>query len=394
MAARGGRWPRPRLLARSGALGGLRRCCAARRRRNPLVGGGSPTPSSCTSCMLFPGLALQPVRPRVRCVRQWWKLMRHALTPPAAGDSGGMGREVAEVAMVTVAGAAAAVAEGGGGWNWAEEETMTVSGTVAVGPHRRRRASSGGLDQNLAALAERRAGGAEEGDQSLGQWAKSWCAPGAARRAGIGTFRAACRAAYAAARARRTASAGTTGGCPTSCPQGRKWRRPRLFLPSACGRACPKRVLAWLVLAIVATAANGDDLTDVNDHVTTTVPQYGSGSQGCSRLGGLPGGRRRVAEEGLRLPEACATRASPRQESWAGLPWQGDRRAVVTSGCRAWELRRRSRLAAAVVPTLFKGLGVQPVVQIDGARIGSGAPGPISRRMREIYVEEMRKAAI
>lgn len=37
---------------------------------------------------------------------------------------------------------------------------------------------------------------------------------------------------------------------------------------------------------------------------------------------------------------------------------------------------------------------VQPVVQIDDARIGMGTPGPISRRMREIYVEEMRKAAI
>lgn len=37
---------------------------------------------------------------------------------------------------------------------------------------------------------------------------------------------------------------------------------------------------------------------------------------------------------------------------------------------------------------------VQPVVQIDGAQIGTGAPGPIARRMREIYVEEMRKAAI
>ena len=37
---------------------------------------------------------------------------------------------------------------------------------------------------------------------------------------------------------------------------------------------------------------------------------------------------------------------------------------------------------------------VMPVVEIDGARIGSGQPGPIAARLREIYLDEMRKAAI
>jgi D-alanine transaminase len=37
---------------------------------------------------------------------------------------------------------------------------------------------------------------------------------------------------------------------------------------------------------------------------------------------------------------------------------------------------------------------VMPVVQIDGAPIGAGTPGALTRRMREIYIEEMRKAAI
>ncbi|MEM6635908.1 MAG: D-amino-acid transaminase [Pseudomonadota bacterium] len=37
---------------------------------------------------------------------------------------------------------------------------------------------------------------------------------------------------------------------------------------------------------------------------------------------------------------------------------------------------------------------VLPVVAIDDAVIGNGAPGPISRRLREIYLEESRKAAI
>jgi len=37
---------------------------------------------------------------------------------------------------------------------------------------------------------------------------------------------------------------------------------------------------------------------------------------------------------------------------------------------------------------------VMPVVEIDGARIGSGAPGPVTVRLREVYLEESRKAAI
>ena len=37
---------------------------------------------------------------------------------------------------------------------------------------------------------------------------------------------------------------------------------------------------------------------------------------------------------------------------------------------------------------------VMPIVSIDGAAIGSGAPGPIAKRLREIYLEESRKAAL
>jgi D-alanine transaminase len=37
---------------------------------------------------------------------------------------------------------------------------------------------------------------------------------------------------------------------------------------------------------------------------------------------------------------------------------------------------------------------VMPVVEIDGARVGTGTPGPVARRLREIYLDEMRKAAI
>lgn len=37
---------------------------------------------------------------------------------------------------------------------------------------------------------------------------------------------------------------------------------------------------------------------------------------------------------------------------------------------------------------------VMPVVSIDGAAVGNGTPGPVARRLRELYLDEMRKAAI
>ena len=37
---------------------------------------------------------------------------------------------------------------------------------------------------------------------------------------------------------------------------------------------------------------------------------------------------------------------------------------------------------------------VMPVVEVDGTKIGKGTPGPVTARMREIYLEEMRKSAI
>ncbi|MEM1238047.1 MAG: D-amino-acid transaminase [Pseudomonadota bacterium] len=37
---------------------------------------------------------------------------------------------------------------------------------------------------------------------------------------------------------------------------------------------------------------------------------------------------------------------------------------------------------------------VMPVVAIDGAEIGAGAPGPVAKRLREIYLEESLKTAV
>ncbi len=37
---------------------------------------------------------------------------------------------------------------------------------------------------------------------------------------------------------------------------------------------------------------------------------------------------------------------------------------------------------------------VMPVVEIDGVQLGNGKPGPVAKRLREIYLEESRKAAV
>jgi D-alanine transaminase len=36
---------------------------------------------------------------------------------------------------------------------------------------------------------------------------------------------------------------------------------------------------------------------------------------------------------------------------------------------------------------------VTPVVEIDGKPIGDGRPGPVTRRLREIYIAESRRRA-
>jgi D-alanine transaminase len=37
---------------------------------------------------------------------------------------------------------------------------------------------------------------------------------------------------------------------------------------------------------------------------------------------------------------------------------------------------------------------VMPVIEVDGKPVGTGKPGPVATRLREIYLDEMRKAAI
>jgi D-alanine transaminase len=35
---------------------------------------------------------------------------------------------------------------------------------------------------------------------------------------------------------------------------------------------------------------------------------------------------------------------------------------------------------------------VLPIIEIDGHKIGDGAPGPVARAFRQLYIEEARKS--
>jgi len=68
------------------------------------------------------------------------------------------------------------------------------------------------------------------------------------------------------------------------------------------------------------------------------------------------------------------------------------REAQMTVEERAFTLDEARDAAEAFVTsaTTF----VTPVVAIDGTPLGDGRPGPVARRLREIYMEESRKAAV
>lgn len=54
------------------------------------------------------------------------------------------------------------------------------------------------------------------------------------------------------------------------------------------------------------------------------------------------------------------------------------------------EEAKAAREAFATAASSF----VMPVVEIDGTPIGPGTPGPVARRLRDLYIEEARRAAV
>jgi D-alanine transaminase len=66
------------------------------------------------------------------------------------------------------------------------------------------------------------------------------------------------------------------------------------------------------------------------------------------------------------------------------------RRCRSRSGPSPSTRRRRPMRRSSPRPPAF----VMPVVEIDGATIGEGTPGAVTARLREVYLDEMRKAAV
>jgi D-alanine transaminase len=78
----------------------------------------------------------------------------------------------------------------------------------------------------------------------------------------------------------------------------------------------------------------------------------------------------------------------------------GITRAAVIDYARAAQLRVEERAftlpeaqAAAEAFVTAASAFVTPVVEIDGRTIGDGRPGPVTRRLRELYIEESRRRA-
>ena len=78
----------------------------------------------------------------------------------------------------------------------------------------------------------------------------------------------------------------------------------------------------------------------------------------------------------------------------------GITRAAVIAYAREAQVRveerkftiEEAKRAAEAFYTSASGF-VTPVVEIDGAAIGDGRPGPVTRRLRELYIEESRARA-
>ena len=71
---------------------------------------------------------------------------------------------------------------------------------------------------------------------------------------------------------------------------------------------------------------------------------------------------------------------------------RGNRRAQLKVEERSFTLAEAQAADEAFITSASA--FVMPVVEIDGVKLGGGKPGPVAVRLREIYLEESRKAAI
>ena len=67
---------------------------------------------------------------------------------------------------------------------------------------------------------------------------------------------------------------------------------------------------------------------------------------------------------------------------------------LVPLGDMVLSLERAEAQGADEAFSTAASIFVMPVVEVDGKPVGTGKPGPVATRLREIYIDEMRKAAI
>ena len=125
---------------------------------------------------------------------------------------------------------------------------------------------------------------------------------------------------------------------------------------------------------MMAKAAGADDAWMVEDGVVT---------EGTSNNAYIVKGNRIVTRALGHEILAGITRA-------AVLRFAAEAQMVVEE--RAFTLEEVASADEAFITSAS--MFVMPVVAMDGAAIGSGAPGPVVGRLREIYLDEMRRAAI
>ena len=100
------------------------------------------------------------------------------------------------------------------------------------------------------------------------------------------------------------------------------------------------------------------------------------------RLTELPVDRAAALPKARRHGPAVLSERAPRAAQCAIEALRGDAQATAEA--------KRAREAFFTAAGAF----VTPAVSIDGTKIGDGKPGPITKRLRQLYLEQARRDAI
>ena len=108
-------------------------------------------------------------------------------------------------------------------------------------------------------------------------------------------------------------------------------------------------------------------------------------TEGTSSNAYIVTARRRASSPATCRTRSCTASPAPRCCGWrAEAQLRVEERAFTVAEARS---------AAEAFITAASAF-VTPVVEIDGRPLGDGRPGPVTRRLREIYVAEARATAM